>query len=114
LSPGEELRATLFWQSTQAVEPSYIAFVHLLDSAGQLRTQSDHIPNGDTPTYAWSPGEVVPDLHVIHLDESIPTGEYMLVAGMYDSSTQERLPRLSSSGAFEQDNVVFIGKVSIE
>lgn len=114
LNPGAELRATLFWQSTQAVEPSYVAFVHLLDSAGQLHAQSDHIPNGDTPTYAWSPGEVVPDLHVIHLDESIPTGEYTLVAGMYDSSTQERLPRLSSSGAFEQDNVVFIRKVSIE
>ncbi len=114
LNPGAELRTTLFWQSTQAVEPSYTAFVHLVDSAGQLRAQSDHIPNGDLPTYAWSPGEVVPDLHVIHLDESIPTDEYILVAGMYDSSTQKRLPLLRSSGAFERDNVVFIGKVSIK
>jgi hypothetical protein len=106
---------TLYWQATQAVRPSYVTFVHVLDSAGQLRAQSDQIPDDALPTYAWAPGEVIPDHHVIHLDESIPAGEYSLVVGVYDSLTQERLPLLEVSNPSQQNNnAVLIGKVSIK
>ncbi len=104
---------TLYWQATQTIEPSYVAFVHLVDSTGRLRAQSDHIPAGVLPTYAWVPGEVVPDHHVVHLDESIPAGEYTLIAGMYDSLSQERLTLLRFSG-LSQDNAVLIGEVSVK
>jgi uncharacterized membrane protein len=114
LRPGDELRVTLFWQASQKVKPSYVSFIHVLDSSGQLRAQSDHIPDDALPTYAWTPGEVVPDRHVIHLDKSMPAGEYTLVAGMYDSLTQERLPLLEVSNPSQQNNnAVLIGKVSI-
>lgn len=112
--PGDELRVTLFWQASQKVKPSYVSFIHVLDSSGQLRAQSDHIPDGASPTYTWAPGEVVSDHHVIHLDKSIPAGEYTLVAGVYDSLTQERLPLLEVSSPSQQNNnAVLIGKVSI-
>lgn len=114
LGSGEALKVTLFWQANQTVKPSYVVFVHLLAPDGQLRAQSDHIPNGVLPTYAWSPGEVVPDLHLIHLDDTLPSGEYTLIAGMYDSSTQKRLPLLDSLDPFSRDNAVLIGKVSIK
>jgi uncharacterized membrane protein len=114
LGSGEDLKVTIFWQANQPVKPSYVVFVHLLASDGQLRAQSDHIPNGVLPTYAWSPGEVVPDLHMIHLDDTIPSGEYTLTAGMYDSSTQRRLPLRDSLDPFSRDNAVLIGKVSIK
>jgi len=112
--PDDELRVTLFWRATRGVEASYVTFVHLLDPDGQLRAQSDQIPSGALPTYVWSPDEVVSDLHVITLDGSLPSGEYTLVAGMYDSLTLERLALLSASGPFGQDNVVSIGKVSVK
>jgi uncharacterized membrane protein len=112
LNPGDQLSVTLYWQATRTVKASYVTFLHLLDSTGQLRAQSDHIPNGALPTYAWTSGEVVPDHHLISLDESISAGEYTLIAGMYDGLTVERLPLLKFSGS-AQNNAVVIGKISV-
>jgi uncharacterized membrane protein len=68
--------------------------------------------HGALPTYAWTSGEVVPDHHLISLDESISAGEYTLIASMYDGLTVERLPLLKFSGS-AQNNAVVIGKISV-
>ncbi len=113
LRPGDELKTTLYWQAAQDIEASYTVFVHLVDSSGQLRSQSDHIPDSTLPTHAWVPGEVVADHHMIHLEETIDAGEYTLVAGVYDTYTQERLSLAEPAGPFSEDDLVLIGTIAI-
>ncbi len=104
-SPGATAAVTLVWQSLAATERSYTAFVHLLNDAGQLVAQDDHLPlQGQRPTDTWLPGEVVIDQHLLALPDDLPPGRYRLEAGLYDANTPG-LPRPGAS-ILVQESVV--------
>ncbi len=92
LAPGAALPVTLLWQASAETDTSYRVFVHLRDSAGALRAQSDSVPAGWTrPTTGWLPGEYILETHQIQLPPELPPGAYEVVAGLYDPASGERL-----------------------
>jgi hypothetical protein len=68
-------------------------FVHLLDAQGRIVAQSDTKPNnGQYPTRAWQPGEVIVDRHHVSVDAARQALVKRIIAGMYDAATGLRLP----------------------
>jgi hypothetical protein len=87
----------LAWQSLGETDRSYTAFVHLLNDAGQVVAQDDHLPlQGRRPTNSWLPGEIIVDQHTLPLPTDLPPGRYRLEFGLYDANTPG-LPRPGAS-----------------
>jgi hypothetical protein len=99
---GEAVELTLLWQALTTPAVDYTVFVHLLDAEGQYVAGGDSQPvAGRYPTGAWSPGEVVADVHTFILARDgtpVAPGEYRLAVGMYDWNTGERLPVFLADG----------------
>lgn len=90
--PGEELRVTLYWRSRRGVAGIYSAYLHLVNKEGQAIAQSDHQPGGVYyPTSLWKEGEIIRDEHTVTIPSTAPLGSYRLLAGMYESHSQEPL-----------------------
>lgn len=108
LAPGDGLRVTVGWVALQPLEKDYVVFVQLLDAEGQLRAQHDSPPvGGYRPTTRWAPGEPIEDHLGVALPADLPPGDYILILGMYDPATGERLPA-SAGGDF-----VTLGRVTV-
>ncbi len=106
---GQTLTVTLAWQALGETDQDVKVFIHLLDLNGRVVAQSDAMPAGWTrPTSGWQVGEYVTDTHVLESGRDLSPGEYRLVAGMYDSATDQRLPAAAGG------NVVELGKVQID
>ncbi len=83
---GDVLTLTTTWQ--QQAEPAPVKmFVHLLDETGDLATQWDGL---GLAWEGWRQDDVVRQQHSLTLPADLPAGTYRLVAGLYDSQTQER------------------------
>jgi hypothetical protein len=106
--PGGSPRVTLLWRTDRPISDDLVAFVHLVDEAGQLRAQSDAIPRaGAYPTQWWQPGQVIEDGHAIALPADLPPGAYQLLVGLYRSADGGRIP-LTTGG-----DSVSLGQVEI-
>jgi hypothetical protein len=89
----QTLDVTIYWQARAPVKEDYHVFVQLLDPEGRLVTQHDSQPiRGYLPTGNWSVDDVIPDRHRLPLPDTLPPGNYQLIAGMYLPETGERLP----------------------
>ncbi len=109
---GEKLPVTVFWSSTAPVTRSYKVFVHLVGTEwnpvlnNPLWGQVDRLPlDGDLPTTAWVPGQVVPDAYSIAVDPSAPPGQYQIEVGLYDPVSGARLSVTSRHGRVLGDAV---------
>jgi hypothetical protein len=92
LGSNATVTLTLYWEALQAPQGDYKVFVHLLDETGTLVAQDDTFPrDGRYPTWAWQPGDLVPDPHELTLPEARPPGPYHCLVGMYQPDTRERL-----------------------
>jgi hypothetical protein len=99
LASGNTLTLTLYWQALQVPQGDYKVFVHLLDEGGELVTQDDASPrDGHYPTWAWQPGDLVPDPHQLRLPDERPPGPYHLAVGMYHPESDARLPVTGPQG----------------
>ncbi|HRN68364.1 MAG TPA: glycosyltransferase family 39 protein [Promineifilum sp.] len=102
--PGETAELLTVWRvldSTRAgpvVPPSFttdaVMFTHVLDGpvhdgAGGNLTQSDRL---DAPSWAWRTGDVIAQIHPVVVPESAAAGEYAAVVGIYDRTSEVRLP----------------------
>jgi hypothetical protein len=100
LGADNTLTLTLYWQALRAPQGDYKVFVHLLDENGEQITQDDTIPrDGQYPTWAWQPGDLVPDPHQLTLPDQPPPGPYHFAVGMYHPSSGERLAVTGPQGA---------------
>lgn len=96
---GGTVRVALDWQTDSPVATSYKVFAHLLGSQGELVAQADGVPGGGLlPTTGWVPGGLVQDRFALALSTDLAPGRYILIAGLYDPLTGERLPVLGSAG----------------
>lgn len=87
------LEVSLYWRADRPVREDYTVFVQLLGPEGWLVTQHDGQPlHGYMPTSDWSPGDVIPDRHLVPMPSDLPPGSYRLIAGMYTPGTVKRLP----------------------
>jgi len=97
--PGGQVKLTLYWHARQRVSIDYTVFVHLLDEAGEMRSQRDSQPVGGAyPMTIWSPENVILDHYLVPLDGDAPSGRYRLAIGLYDLATMQRLPAFDSAG----------------
>jgi hypothetical protein len=107
LEPGQAITVRLFWQTSEPLSGDYTVFVHLLDGAGQVHSQSDSPPvNGRYPTYNWLPHQIVEDETVLTLPPNIPSGDYRLAVGMYELATGQRLPVRDENGDVPNDAIL--------
>jgi hypothetical protein len=92
-------RVTLYWAAYRRPTQDYTVFVHVYDAAGKLVTSHDGPPLfGYLPTSIWGTLDIVPDRHTIPLPDDWASGEYRLVAGMYNPATSRRLPLVDAQG----------------
>ena len=92
LRRGDVLHAMLVWRPVQSLTTDYKLFVHLADENGQPVAQWDGYPCFDTGrTSRWTAGEAVTDHVLLRIPDDTPTGEYSLLAGLYDPATGDRL-----------------------
>jgi hypothetical protein len=112
--PGGSLTIRLYWRVLARMDVSYSVFVHLLDDQERIVAQRDMIPgNGDLPTTSWLPGEVISDTYQISLPGQLAPGTYGLVAGMYDATTDVRLPVRDNAGGPSSD-VIDLAPVAVQ
>ncbi len=85
------LNLTLYWRADVPPAVDYTTFLHLRDAANQTVAQQDSPPAaGRYPTSLWAPGEIIRDELVLPLD-SLPSGEYTLIVGLYELDSDARL-----------------------
>ena len=86
------MTVTLHWESLRPVSSDYTVFTQLLGPDLQLHGQMDRQPlSGHWPTSRWLPGQRYLDKFVIDVGETAPEGEYVLLVGLYDPVTGDRL-----------------------
>ncbi|GAB4566810.1 MAG: hypothetical protein Kow0047_18510 [Anaerolineae bacterium] len=116
LTAGSGIRIAAGWVALEPLDVDYVIFAQLLDAGGRLATgtasgataQRDSVPvGGYRPTSSWAPGEPVEDHLGVPLPEDLPPGDYVLILGVYDPNTGERLP-VSTGG----DHVT-IGRIAV-
>ncbi|NIN65368.1 MAG: hypothetical protein GTO63_11850 [Anaerolineae bacterium] len=113
VEPGGMIPVTLYWQGVASMDRNYTVFLHVVDRQGQIWGQADGQPDrGFYPTSFWDVGEVVADIHEIHVDASTPEGDYGLLGGVYVWDTGERLHVLDEAGQPEGDSVL-LGPVRV-
>jgi hypothetical protein len=82
----------LVWRAEAETAVSYRVFLHLIGPEGQIVAQSDGEPaNWSRPTTGWLPGEIIVDERILSLPDTLPAGEYRLLAGLYDPAGGQRL-----------------------
>lgn len=92
LSPdAQHLQVMLLWKAQSRSTTSYVAFVHLIDAAGQILTQQDGLPGGiENPTTLWVPGETVQTTFVLDLN-GLDTTDTRLRIGLYEPVSTKQL-----------------------
>ena len=103
----DNLTITFAWQVEGPSQRPYTVFNHLIDSQGNLVAQADSWPvDGLWPPTCWQAGELVIDQHQIILPDSLPSGNYTLLTGLYDARDGIRL--LTQAG----DDHVVTGQIT--
>ena len=82
----------LYWRADERLDRSYKVFVHAVDAAtGEMLAQYDSAPrNWSYPTNWWEAGEVVSDPIELAFADTVG-GDVLLLVGLYDEQTGERL-----------------------
>jgi hypothetical protein len=111
LTPGGDLKLTLFWQAEAPVAVDFTVFVQLVDAASNtIVAQGDGKPqDGYYPTLYWQPGETIIDQHTFSLPGNISPGSYDILVGFYEAATNLRLQILDEAGLFKSDYVRISG-----
>jgi len=111
VTPGETLPLALSWQTVETPEERLKVFIHILSNEGTLAAQSDAEPVfWLRPTDGWDTGETLVDRYYIPLPETMPPGDYTIMAGMYRPSG-ERLP-ITQEGT-PQGDALNLGQITV-
>lgn len=115
LHPPDVLPVYLRWQSREPITQSLKVFVHLQQvSTGQILAQNDGWPVGGVrPVESWLADELIVDRRAVLLRPVTPAGEYLLLVGLYDALTGERVS-LPADPACPQVDVVCMGFVNLQ
>ena len=90
--PGP-LTLRLTWQSLEEVGADYTVFVHLMaaDDQSTRIAQRDARPcDGECPTDAWRPGDIIVTTYELDVPIDAPPGPYRFAVGLYVLETGER------------------------
>ena len=113
IRPGEVLYLNLRWQTDGRVERLDRVFVHFGLAEAPPVAQSDHaLADGFMPITEWPLQHAAIDRHALLLPADLPAGQYLLLAGVYESQTNVRAQLLAPSGCASATTVC-IGRVTV-
>ncbi|MFC2036844.1 phospholipid carrier-dependent glycosyltransferase [Chloroflexota bacterium] len=111
---GGVLPLTLTWRALAPMDTSYTVFVQAVDETGAKAGQIDSLPcAGGCPTTTWRPGDLVGQRYNLLIGADAPPGHYQIIAGVYDLTTGERLPRLDTQGNAVGDHLL-LGPLDVQ
>ncbi|MFI5268926.1 MAG: hypothetical protein ACHQ7M_16240, partial [Chloroflexota bacterium] len=76
---GQDIRLGLTWSVMAPSQDNYAAFIHVVDSRGNVVAQEDR---QGLPTNGWQPGMRFLSLHELHLPANAAPGPYRVLAGL--------------------------------
>ena len=110
----DELNVTLYWQAISPPAVDYFSFIHLLDADGEIVAQQAFVPVGGVrPTMGWRAGELLTDAYTITLPLDLQSGEYQLVAGLFEPESWIR-PFVTHQNEHQDDDQFVLEVVQIE
>lgn len=102
--PGGTLRLDYVWHARSRPAAIYAVFNHLLTADGQPVTQADGWPQGGRMlTTQWQSGEYIEDSYTMVIPADAPPGPYLLVTGLYDALSGDRLPAFQDGQRLPED-----------
>jgi hypothetical protein len=111
---GDVLTVTLFWQSDAPLLEDDHVFLHLLSADGALVGQHDGIPGrGERATWTWQEKEILEDERTLVIDAGAPDGVYSLSVGMYEHTSQLRLPAIGPDGHRWADDRIILQQIHV-
>lgn len=82
---GSTFTLTTYYQAERTGSAALRRFVQVRDSTNRIVAQNDGEPqDGQNPTWAWLPGEIVRDHVPLILPADTPPGDYTIYVGFYD------------------------------
>jgi hypothetical protein len=107
ITPGQEVKLTLYWQALREMDKNYTVFTHIMSADNKLAGQKDSEPrDGDSPTNFWMRGEVVKDEYRIPFSPDVGPGPYRIELGLYLAPDGPRLPAVAGGAQLKDDMVV--------
>ncbi|MDM8520022.1 glycosyltransferase family 39 protein [Anaerolineales bacterium HSG6] len=115
IKPKKTVTLSLYWQTERLVDQPYTVFVHLIAADGFNQTSQDNQPVwGTYPLPNWSEAEKVTDKYTLTMPEGIPTGDYRLRVGWYQSDTGERQAVIDEQNQPIDEWVILNGIIRVE
>ena len=111
-TPDGPCTITLTWLAQGQPTIDYTIFIQLWHNDEQVAGFDAPPLDNDYPTTLWSAQEIIIDPHALDLS-TISSGEYQILAGLYNFTTGERLPVHTFDGTPWQDYAVNLGEISI-
>ncbi len=106
LQPGDVLQVRLDWRTDEALTTRYKVFLQLLDTDRALVAQRDSEPGGGLAlTTTWTPGTTIEDNHALVIPPGLPTGEYTLIAGLYNIDRPDERLRVGNGSFLILDTI---------
>jgi hypothetical protein len=89
--PGSALSVTLVWRVLDKIDAEYNTFVHVVNDAGQLLTQSDRPTGmGYREPISWIIDELIYDQHQLMLPAGKTLNDVEISVGLYDFAGGQR------------------------
>jgi 4-amino-4-deoxy-L-arabinose transferase-like glycosyltransferase len=112
VQPGETIHLTLFWRALAPMEENYRVFAQVLGGQDQIWAHSDSWPvEGRSATSRWEPGDVVKDVRLLTVGETVPVGFYDIQVGVHARGAR-RLPVIAEDG-HQLDNRLLLCKIRV-
>jgi hypothetical protein len=107
-SAGETIQLKLLWSVDQSTPDSWTEFIHLTGPNGS-QSLRDGIPRGGNyPTWAWAAGEKIMDQWSLQIPSDLASGDYTLEVGLYQPTTNQRMPALQAGQAVPDNSPVVL------
>ena len=114
---GDSLDVSMTWQLQRPPERYYNLFVQLLtDDQTAAVASVDAQPLSDLPTIEWTTPNMLylSDAFTLTIPNDVPSGDYPLVMGFYDTETFERIPVFDGNGRPMSGNYVILTTTVID
>ncbi|MEM7345431.1 MAG: hypothetical protein AAF485_14415 [Chloroflexota bacterium] len=109
------INVNLYWEALTELNEDYTIFVHVTALDGFVKAQQDRQPfNALWPTSYWQTSQKFVTDFDIAFDPNMETGEYLLITGMYELETGERLPLLDGPTIAPSPNGILLGQISVQ
>ncbi|HXV97596.1 MAG TPA: hypothetical protein VEC93_04170, partial [Anaerolineae bacterium] len=103
---------TFTWLASGKPSTDYTVFIQLWRNGEKVSGFDAQPLSGDYPTSLWEKGEIIFDPHALDLS-AVPSGEYQILAGLYNFNTGNRLPASAASAPLP-DNALSLGVLQIK